>query len=590
MGIAKLEAYFENDSPVEIGSPSYSTLVDANGIERSYFGYWITLAKPLGRSGHGHLYLKATPRDPTLQPRVVGPYQFSPQGNRHDVELEVAPSKPQITGVRYQSLSAAITWLKSQGAQNPKITCTETATFNSLWSGNNTNYLGQGYCMIEATAPITITRPPFASNGGTENMRSKYDGLWFRGSNITFDFSTTEEIYHEGTARNHVLDGVNITADTVLYKGSLRALGFMFRGSPIFLECNIHHAQNACIESALARGNTISSGIRDIFADSPTIFSNTVLSWDSDTYTTGYPDTFSVNYNGAETTATLAFDRASRIFTATWGAQSATFVVSADFTNDAYWPRGIVAWVNATLAGLDAGWSAALLDDNISLGATKLRATKGAAINNGFAAQNVKDTALALSSGWDIHSDWYQKRKGGSLFENVVIFGNRGWALDSQNILMQNGEARDWFIANNAFHQKNGQSDLSTQLAGTAHRHVMIVHNTMANQRLMLRTDGPYTADAYCLLANNVFREINSVGGAIAGYPGVDNHIHAAKADTSGSVRTTIGGDSTTLFVDAANGDFAAAPPLLAVKSAPRLPAVLFSKIDASGVPKGAPG
>ena len=206
-GLKKIVAHYEN-SNINIDWPTIHTITDANGQHREYFGWWLKL-KHEGRHGDAQLYLEAVPQDASMQPRVLGPYQFSPSAATHDHSIRVAPSLEQVTGETYTSLGGALAYLKSVSAQRPLVTVVESGDYDM--PNSSPVYEGAGYCTIVAEASITIGKTALTSDAQAL-IRPKYSGLRFRGANVTIDTRYISEIYSESsTQRQHWLDGCTLT-------------------------------------------------------------------------------------------------------------------------------------------------------------------------------------------------------------------------------------------------------------------------------------------------------------------------------------------------------------------------------------------
>lgn len=190
LGLAKVVLHYEG-TQVEILRPSFQTFADANGKPVTYFGWWCRLQHN-GVNGHAHVYVEAFPKNPAMQRRVLGPYQFSPQPALHDREFEVAATPAQITGQRYKTLAAVKAYLDTLAVgvrpQNPRITITEGGNYE--WAQQGSGYSLEGYLTVEAIAPVTITTPTRA-----QFMRPRIDGIHFKGSNITIDLFNYTQIY-----------------------------------------------------------------------------------------------------------------------------------------------------------------------------------------------------------------------------------------------------------------------------------------------------------------------------------------------------------------------------------------------------------
>ncbi|PEQ10474.1 hypothetical protein B2G71_22210 [Novosphingobium sp. PC22D] len=104
------------------------------------------------------------------------------------------------------------------------------------------------------------------------------------------------------------------------------------------------------------------------------------------------------------------------------------------------------------------------------------------------------------------------------------------------------------------------------------HSHVVVAHNSLANQGLSLRTD--YAGgifEPYCLVANNALRYVVWTGTASSAVAIKDNHIYAGESAPTYASGTSAGGSAESLFVDPANGDFTPAGALLTNLKSSRL-------------------
>lgn len=584
LGLEKVVVHYEGES-IEIAAPSYQTVVDANGVRRSYLGWWVKLRRTA--SGHAHLYFEAVPRDASMQRRVIGPLQYSPQAALHDRQIDVAPSQPVVTGVRYQSIGAALAYLAQVSAQNPAITVTEGGTYDL--SGLGATYQGAGYCTIKATVPITIGKAAFTTESAAL-LRPRWDGLRFAGANVTIDARFASTLYHEVAAgRQHWLDGIqmiNSAGRYALWRNGTRPSGHFVRDNPWFTECTISTISNCCVNASLVRGCQISGGYSDVVTDAACVVHTSTDDWDSsDGWTQDVPS-LTVSYSGAQSTATLAIsggnDSSSRTITAAWGSNSATFTVGnteAMMTANHYRVSEVAAWLN----GLGVGFSASVIDDTRRASALSLVGLKGAA----FTARDVKTAPLTLVTMFDQHTDWYQQNNAGML-ENCILANNVSTGIVGQDVFIIGlGGAKDFLIFNNAFDNKlsSGAYDNNAQLFsqfGRTHSHVVIAHNTWASQGVWLRGDQAYAPDGYCMLANNAIRDIIWVG---AGNPpaGITNN-HLQQGATGGAIGsgTTVGGIQGQSFANSEGGGFGARGPL---ESNRKLP--VFAT-DRTGLKRGA--
>jgi hypothetical protein len=594
MGLEKVVAHYEGKS-VEITEPSLQSFTDANGNAVTYLGWWIELRRD-GRDGEAHLYFEAVPKDPTFQRRVMGPYSFFPRDEMNDYSVSVEPSHFEIPGVRYQSVTAALAYMRFVGANHPLITIAEPGSYDILNTGSPT-YLGAGCCTITASVPVTIGKSAY-TNDSDAIMRINYEGLRFLGGNITFDLKNISYMRNEGL-RDVWFDGVkfiNSDGRYHLWRKGKRPIPQFGDGSPWYTECDFFNVSYAACRASLLRGSKFREGFNDVATDGACVIGNHVDDWDSTPDWHKDVDAMTVRYVGPEATATLALvggnDVSSvRTLTARWGANSATFQVSAA---EVYYIAGtnydvsdVVNWLN----GLGAGFEATLIDDSRRASALSLPGLKGI----GFGEVSVKNTTLMLVTEFDVHADFWQQNSiaGGGIVENVVIADNTVVGMVGQDIFIKGADgAKDFLVLNNAFWNKIGDSVYATNSTTASqvqqsHSHVVIAHNTWASQQFNLRTTNTYNPDANCLFANNVVRRINWLGPVDTDLKVVDNHIFAGWPIPAGSTGTTIGGDYDTLFVDAPNGNFT----LTALLQNQLRPArVSYNRFRAKREPQAAPG
>jgi len=582
LGLERVVAHCEGQSLV-IEAPSFCRFEDARGNHVRYFGWWAVLQHP-GSHGHAQIYFEAVPKDPAMQSRVIGPYQFSPQPVLHDLELEVAATPVEIPGTRYRNVSAALNYLAAMSAQNPLITIIEGFT-GDLASANF--HAGRsGYTTITATAPVVFRKPGLLP-GAASLFRPQVDGLWFRGPNITFDFHNAAEIYHENPAnRAHVFDGVRIVDSGGRYylpNLGQKSTSCVARDAPWLLECHIDAVQNAANGAALVRGCLLENGNSDAASGASCVIGSTIRNWTSGEWRTEIP-AMTVHYTGAGASATLdlagANETTQRVFTArVEGSIVGTFAVrnsEADFiANTNYTVAHLVEWLN----GLP-GWNATLLDNTRRATALSRTARAGGP----FEATDVKSAPLSLVTMFDQQAELWAW--AGSP-ENVIFNDNLCYNNSARNIsFAPPAGIRDAMVLNNVFDLDETDPDFGSFLSelSAAHSHVVIAHNSISNQEMVLRRDTTYDPDGYCLLANNVAASIRW----LAGSPDSDlefshNHLQAGSSVPAGSSGTTFGGNRTTLFVDAGSGDFTPQGPLLDNLKTPVIP---YDRVGAArGVP-----
>ena len=590
MGLSHVTVHYEGSS-FDIAAPSYRSFRDANGNTVSYFGWWIELQHD-GRLGKANVYFEAVPSDATMQHRVIGPYSFFPAAQVHDLDLEVAPSQPVVTGSRYKSITAAQTYAKTQNAQNPRITVVEAGQYD-IADDNSNGWFIDGYCTIEASVPITIGKTAYTTDAAAVMQSNRYP-LCIRGANVTLDFRYMLLLNNGANAsiKNHWLDGCTLTNSAIkgrdaMWRGGPPGFdGYLVARNPWFTECAFSEVHVPGINASLLRGCTMHRVAQDIVSDCLCAVGNTVSDHSNETWNTDIP-AISVSYSGAEATATLARSGGTEgngggVFTAVWGPTSATFDVGngsynhyAGTAGDGYWFADVVAWLN----GLP-GWNATLLiDPDRRACSASLAGLKG----QGFAATDVKAAPLTVVSMHDKHGDFYQ-HVGGVVRENVYVADNIGIDMQVQCIFLagftSGSHVRDAIFANNVFYAKPDLGDYwdpanaFSQLGrnNLTHSHVVLAHNTLANQGMLLRTDvAGYQMDRFCLLANNVFTQLTWGGAVDADAVLAGNHLLAGATSPAGSTATTIGGSESDAFVDAGAGDLRPAGALLSNEKVPVL-------------------
>jgi len=609
LGLEKVVVHYEGNT-ADILRPSYQTFNDVNGSPVTYYGWWCWLKKPAGKAGYANAYFEAVPKNGAMQRRVIGPYLFAPQNVLHDLELTVAPSLPEIVGVRYQSIYAAQNYAKSQSKQNFLITVTEGGIYD-LGDNNVYAYEIKGYCTITGTVPFTMGKAAKVNGINTDMIPNRLP-LRFVGNNVTIDFINVATLTTAATVglADYWLDGCTLTnthpdGRFMLDRGGPTSiLGWMVRGMPWFTECTISEIGNPVTSANLVRGCTVTrttiddaSGARlcigSIFAD------HSNENWNS------YIPAFTVIYTGSETTATLARSGGTEgsggggVYTARWGANSATFNVGngsqahyEGTLGDGYWFEDVVAWLN-TLPDFTAVLQ---IDPDRRACTACIASGKGLGFDGAGGRQapiNIKAVTAQIFSYHDKHGDWWQHQSGN--LENVIAMDNHGIQLETQMIFLAptdvgGANTRDTFFINNALHgsdtpndgwdKNNVASQIGRNIAGE-NSHLVIAHNTLANQQLWLRnTGGTNTYDSYCLMGNNVFRAlISAVTPANLVAPG--NHLFSGSANPAFTTGTTIGGDEASLFGDAGAGDFDPAGDLLTNRKSPLV------KFDMNKVARG---
>jgi hypothetical protein len=240
-GVEKVIVHYEGATHA-ITTPTFHRITDANGNDRHYFGWWIRL-KHNGIHGQARAYFEAVPRDATMQRRIIGPYLFLPSATPYDYEVTVAPSLRQIKGRRYSSVADALAYLKRVGSQRGHVTITEAGGAYDMAPVLGGYRGSAGYCTIDATLPVTFGHATYLGDAASQ-LRPKYEGLRFRGRNITFDFRNVSEIRQERVAKtSYWFDGVNFVISGAgraeLWRKGRRPVGMAVRGPAWFNECDV---------------------------------------------------------------------------------------------------------------------------------------------------------------------------------------------------------------------------------------------------------------------------------------------------------------------------------------------------------------
>ncbi len=561
LGMTKVVAHFEGMTR-DIVAPSFYNFTDVNGVARSYLGWWVTLKKPVGTAGHANVYFEAIPADATMQRRVIGPFQFSPQAALHDYSVTVAATPAESAGVRYKTLDGALNYLRGVSAVNPLITFTEAGNYDINWILGSA-YTSAAYCTITASAAVTFKKPSFSTSSTARLFRNGWDGLWFRGPNITIDYKDAAYIYHENPAnRPHVFEGINFIKsdgrDATFMLGTY-GMQYLARDRPWYLECNISDVALPFAGADTVRGCTGSGGYDDFSSTNYTFVGNVCHDWNNGNWRTPI-NALTVQYSGAGT-GTLEMsggnDTAGRVLTAkVAGSSVGTFTLTADAAgfaaNTNYTVQNVVTWLNTL-----TNWSATLLDNTrraVALGKPGANPVGGA-----FSATDCKTAPLTLETVFDLHTDMWRLFTGTQ--ENVVCADNVFYDCVGQGYwITSNGGTglKDVIIVNNTMHQDTADPDAEfsyTQLADIQ-SHVVFAHNSLTQGINLRSASSSYNPDAYCLVANNVSVFINWTGTADVNLTLKDNHLFTGGTVPIYATGTTIGGVDATLFASAATGDF----------------------------------
>ncbi|NJO13928.1 MAG: hypothetical protein HC870_01620 [Rhizobiales bacterium] len=466
-GIDRVRFHYEGNT-VDVLAPSFQTMTRYDGTTYDCLGYWVSLRKPIGKSGNARLYIEAIPADATMQSRVIGPYLFSPMTNPHDFELVVDSNAQQVTGVSYQVVSAALTYLKSQNAQNPRVTikASDTTARHILAGGGNDYPGGTGRCLIVAEAEVTFGFPTFVSDA-SNTFRPLYGGLHIRGPNITFDARNIARIAQEQlTTSNGIwLDRVKITdsGTSPYWRAGTRPF-FMFverQTVSWFTDCFAENINDPFSGASLARGCIAHSGYNDFAQGSFCVVYSEALDWDSVDPWQTYVDAITID-GPANATLSLSGgnETSARTFTArVGGASVGTFVVGTTETRyntaiapgynavtagQGYFIQNVADWINSL-----AGWSATVIN-NARRASAFSDFRGGAGATKGVAFTNVPvSNPTTFQTYFDVHTDLFKQVIGENV-QNVIWAFNTATGVRGQSFFVTEAAgAQDWAILNN---------------------------------------------------------------------------------------------------------------------------------------------
>lgn len=583
-GIDRVRFQFEGRS-VDVVEPTWHRIPDANGIERSYFGYWVNLRKAGPASGEALLYVEAIPADATMQNRVIGPFSYFPAATAHDLELEIAATPDEVAGERYKTLQAALLYCRQVSAQAPLVTFTES-TFSTTYSATHPRTDGfPGWATITHAPGVTVTfgKPAFETDN--PSWRTYMNRLHFKGSGLVFDFRNVSFWRIEETY-TYWLDGVRvINSDPAgvqaLWAKGPRPTGFLFDINCYYTEVHAEWSWNLFQVCQLSRGNLVEQALNDLHFSprGPVVFNRVINGNNTAWWNQRDTPAMTLTYNTATGNGSAATVSRSGGVNAntTWtfrvdGATVGTFTLLDQWTEylgTQYNVSDLVNYVNGTLAGIDPGFSAVLLDD------TRKGAWLGLKDLNGksFGQQNIADTTLNLFCEFDLHADFVQLGDSGT-FESTIVAFNEVRAWGGQIIWLGGNSLErtinDAAIVGNLF--RGGASGWRSHVKERTLSHVVICHNTWVDQVFSMASDTAIWEGKYSLIANNTAPGMQGTAGTVTVK---NNHVEVAGdragsgSTISGSVNDTVGGTGATNFIDAVGGDFRPAGELLANQKAP---------------------
>ncbi|MEM6907359.1 MAG: hypothetical protein AAF494_01665 [Pseudomonadota bacterium] len=580
-GIARVRFFFEG-AFVDVTEPSFQTFTRFDGSTYTLFGYWLRATKG-SQLGEASIFAEVVPAAAGIQSRVIGPHNLVLRDTEFEYDITMDPSQPEVAGQNYQTLLAAFHYLRSVNAETARITGSGSSVDVSGFV-NFLHFEPVGRIVIEWSEPVTIG----ATLAGFGEWEINVGKLHWRGANITFDFEYFTNFGSRTGYSQPLFERVRFT-NSAGFTPELPMKGpppVAFRFEDVgedgcwFAECAFDYLLNPTEQRAeLVRGSIFENVANDLFTGAKAVVSNVIDGYDTSSFRAEI-DAIAINGPAGATIAISGGNDANtRVVTAKEGGiEVGTFTVgktSAFRGGNQFNNSNVVDWLNSL-----SGWSATLLDDTRRATSLGLANTNGAA----FGDTDVS-SGLTLVSQFDLHPDWIQGVISSSaVLENRVFYGNETWGSEAQLVFLTNGEYRDIAIVNNAFHQNDGSGYLS-QL-DSSQRHFMMVHNTFAGQRVLLR-DG-YNDDALTLIAANVFDDGGAEAAVTLNGTYKDNHYTAGSNTLPGDVGSSIGGTPATLLASAATGDFNPQAQLLANLKSPVFAFDLTGLVRASAAPAGA--
>jgi hypothetical protein len=602
-GIEQITFHYEGRA-VSVAAPSWNTVPTERGA-RTYFGWWVRLHKPVGQTGKAQLYVEAQARDPALQRRVIGPFNFSPTATEYDLELEINPDLPVITGQRYQSFWPAISYARAQAPHNPRFLITKPGKYEIERSPTNSEaptdqYAITGRYTVEATVPgVSIGKLAYVND--TLASIPGHRTYWrLRGSNITLDtrYMSNWTARATNTFPNdiqHWMDGITVTTtdptgkDELFRGGTTPRSSQVVFGFPHYTECHFIKQNTPCNAANLVRGCLVEDSSQDIVSNARCVVHSTFEHSDQDFWNSDTP-AITVTIPTGDTLSRAGGNYSSGTGGGIWTAIVSGVTYTYDVGNGSelyylrtptggykgasgiggYWVSDVVAWLGAL-----PGWSATITPDFAARDRVASALSRPGLVGQGFdvaRGTQIVGNGTAQTIVWNVntHGDWHQHSSG--VAENRIIAFNRGWDLEVQLVflapILANGIAgsHDYFIVGNLLAVKpdpvpggwNPDSGASQLSRPQDMSHCVIAHNTFANQRFQPNfTTGNVRDGGYNLVKNNAFRAFTWLGGVVARGVTVDGVlIHEGQAVPDGVTNYIVTGNSSTLFADFDAGDF----------------------------------
>jgi len=578
-GIDRVRFHYEGRT-VDVVQPVLRQFTRMDGSNYFVFGYFARLRKPPNASGTAHLFVEAIPADATMQRRVLGPFTYFPvdpfpsTGSVNDAHVTVTPSAAAIAGENYRTIGEAISYCASEGLENPLIDITESLAEDVDSTAGAPSHVVKGWMHVRPREGVAVTYRKGGYDGDVPAfLRLKVNGIHFEG-NQTFDMEHIHSVYHEfGNDKGHWFDRVTFTNSAgqgAHWRKGPRPAPPVNRDVAWFTECLVKDLSNSLMSHRLVRGCVLDNNYGDLFSSARAVIGNKILrhnqtdNWSGDIEALDIvgPVDGTLRIDGgidAPTRTLILKEGGAEVGRFLVGSSDARYQTAAAPDHDpvsageGYSVADVAAWMNSL-----PGWTASVLDDTRRASALCRAGSKGAPF-----ADSGTGSGLRLSTSWDLHADIWQQQAN---IENIVFSSNVGTDIEAQFFLVGGSDpawtARDYVFVNNAF-TSNEASDQyyeytnsTSQFGGNPHSHVVFTHNSLPNQRVLVRPDGGFEADAYCLFAANALPQLAWVGTPDTNLVIKDNVLDAGETDPAGANGTTLAGNKTTKYANYANGDF----------------------------------
>lgn len=553
-GLEKVSFYLEGNK-VDVLKPSFQTMIDANGVSRTYYGWWVTLVHNgiTGNANNARLYAEGIPKDPAIASRVIGPYLYNLKQTLYDYDLTVEPSQPVISGSRYQTVTSAVNYIRTNGgaaAKNARIRIMESGTYTYAFMSGMSGVWSSSNGWIEITHGPGVTVNIANPDGTGDRIDTKTGALRFRGAGLIFDMKNISRIDNDTSGgRGAWFDGVrfiNSGGLGALWFNRIRDNAYVANGQNYVTECYLGNQYYSLYGSIIARGNTVFEGYGDV-ATGTLLLKDNSINTNNTPYRTEEA-AFTVQYTGTGATATLSISNKPG------SGSTRTFTVKVDGLTVGTWVAAINGSVNYTMTDLVA-WLNTLSDVTATLNSAKWSAQYAGAPGNGDAstpATDIKTAPVTFTARSYLHADIYQ---GTSSSSNLIMSGNIGYNLIDQFLWNSSGGAADYkdiAMYNNCWHQTSSYY-YRIQIAIT---HLVFVNNSM---NYSLYVDN--ALNQYSLVAGNVVLSFEGSATVSSAYK--NNHVMNAGGKQTGQVGYSQGGNAADLFASVVTGDFTPAGLLL---------------------------